>query len=55
VKVLPVKEIDERLDVCFRLLTSSSRTVHPRQQTLRALIDWSYNLLSEKSVYCCGA
>jgi predicted ATPase/class 3 adenylate cyclase len=48
VKVLPVKEIDERLDVCFRLLTSSSRTVHPRQQTLRALIDWSYNLLSEK-------
>lgn len=48
VKVLPVKEIDERLDVCFRLLVSSSRTAHPRQQTLRALIDWSYNLLLEK-------
>ncbi len=32
----------------FDLLTSGNRTALPRQQTLRALIDWSYNLLSEK-------
>jgi tetratricopeptide (TPR) repeat protein len=31
----------------FRLLTGGSRTALPRQQTLRALMDWSYNLLSE--------
>jgi predicted ATPase/class 3 adenylate cyclase len=48
VKVLPVEDIAQRLEVCFQLLVSSSRTAHPRQQTLRALIDWSYNLLSEK-------
>jgi predicted ATPase/class 3 adenylate cyclase len=47
VKMLPVEDIDRRLENCFRLLVSSSRTAHPRQQTLRALIDWSYDLLSE--------
>jgi predicted ATPase/class 3 adenylate cyclase len=47
VKMLPVEDIARRLEDCFRLLVSSSRTVQPRQQTLRALIDWSYNLLSE--------
>jgi len=36
-----------RLDDRFRLLTGGSRMVLPRQQTLRAAIDWSYNLLSE--------
>jgi predicted ATPase/DNA-binding SARP family transcriptional activator len=47
VKALPVDRIAERLDDRFRLLTGGSRTALPRQQTLRALIDWSYDLLSE--------
>jgi predicted ATPase/DNA-binding SARP family transcriptional activator len=34
-----------RLDDRFRLLTAGSRTAFPRQQTLRAVIDWSYDLL----------
>jgi predicted ATPase/class 3 adenylate cyclase/DNA-binding XRE family transcriptional regulator len=46
-KVLSPEEIAERLDDRFRLLTGGSRTALPRQQTLRAMIDWSYNLLSE--------
>jgi predicted ATPase/class 3 adenylate cyclase len=47
VKSLPVEQIAERLADRFRLLTGGSRTALPRQQTLRALIDWSYELLSE--------
>jgi predicted ATPase/class 3 adenylate cyclase len=47
VKALPVEKINERLDDRFRLLTGGSRTALPRQQTLRALIDWSYDLLTE--------
>ena len=47
VRALSVEEIAERLDDRFRLLTGGSRTALPRQQTLRALIDWSYQLLSE--------
>lgn len=47
VKVLTVEQIAMRLDDRFRLLTGGSRTALPRQQTLRALIDWSYNLLTE--------
>jgi predicted ATPase/DNA-binding SARP family transcriptional activator len=47
VKVLPVEQIAARLDDRFRLLTSGSRTALPRHQTLRALIDWSYDLLTE--------
>jgi len=46
VKVLSPEQIAARLDDQFRLLTGGSRTALPRQQTLRALIDWSYNLLS---------
>jgi hypothetical protein len=42
-----VEQIHTRLDDMFRLLTGGSRTALPRQQTLRALIDWSYDLLSE--------
>ena len=41
------EQIASRLDDRFRLLTGGSRTALPRQQTLRALIDWSYDLLSE--------
>jgi predicted ATPase len=47
VKLLSVEQISARLDDRFRLLTGGSRTALPRQQTLRALIDWSYDLLSE--------
>jgi predicted ATPase/class 3 adenylate cyclase/Tfp pilus assembly protein PilF len=47
IKALPPEQILQRLDDRFRLLTSGSRTALPRQQTLRALIDWSYDLLSE--------
>ena len=47
VKSLSVEEIKSRLDDNFRLLTGGSRSALPRQQTLRATIDWSNNLLSE--------
>jgi len=47
VKVLSPQQIAARLDDRFRLLTGGSRTALPRQQTLRAMIDWSYSLLSE--------
>jgi class 3 adenylate cyclase len=48
VKAMSVDQIATRLDDRFRLLTGGSRTALPRQQTLRAMIDWSYDLLSEK-------
>jgi predicted ATPase/DNA-binding SARP family transcriptional activator len=47
VKALSVQQIAARLDDRFRLLTGGSRTAMPRQQTLRALIDWSYDLLTD--------
>ncbi len=46
VPTLPVEEIAVRLGDCFRLLTRGSRTALPRQQTLRAAMDWGYHLLS---------
>ena len=48
VKALTVKQILARLDDRFRLLKGGSRTALPRQQTLRATIEWSYDLLREK-------
>ena len=45
VKALTPDQIAGRLDDRFRLLSGGSRTALPRQQTLRALIDWSYDLL----------
>ena len=47
-KILSVEKIHERLDDRFSLLTGGKRTALPRQQTLRALIDWSYDLLAEE-------
>ena len=47
VKALGVEDIANLLDDRFRLLTSGSRTALPRQQTLRAAMDWSYDLLGE--------
>ncbi len=46
VQMFSVEQIASRLDDRFRLLTGGSRTALPRQQTLRALIDWGYDLLS---------
>jgi len=46
VRALPVQAIAERLNDRFRLLTRGDRTALPRQQTLRALIDWSHDLLT---------
>jgi predicted ATPase/class 3 adenylate cyclase len=48
VKLLSPEQIAARLDDMFRLLIGGSRTALPRQQTLRALIDWSYDLLSDE-------
>ena len=45
-RALPLDEIDNRLDQRFRLLTGGHRTTPRRQQTLQALIDWSYDLLN---------
>jgi predicted ATPase len=47
VKLLSVAQRAARLDDCFQVLASGSRTALPRQQTLRAAIDWSYDLLTE--------
>lgn len=47
-KLLSAEQIAARLDDMFRLLVGGSRTALPRQQTLRALIDWSYDLLSDE-------
>ena len=47
-RMLTPRQIADRLDDRFRLLTSGSRTVLPRQQTLRAVVDWSWDLLDEE-------
>lgn len=47
-RMLSVEQIAGRLNDRFRLLTGGRRTALPRQQTLQALIDWSWNLLEEK-------
>ncbi|MGB7049455.1 MAG: helix-turn-helix domain-containing protein [Candidatus Cybelea sp.] len=46
VNVLPLNEIVEKLTDRFQILTGGERTALPRQQTMRATIDWSYDLLS---------
>ena len=46
VRALAVGQIDARLSDRFHLLTGGDRTALPRQQTLRACIDWSYDLLT---------
>ncbi len=44
-RALPLATLAERLDDRFRLLSQGARTALPRQQTLRAVVDWSYDLL----------
>jgi predicted ATPase/DNA-binding XRE family transcriptional regulator len=53
-RLLTLEQIVARLDDCFGLLTNGSRTALPRHQTLQALVDWSYELLSppERSLLC---
>lgn len=46
VRVLSVEQIAARLDDRFRLLGTGERTAPPRQRTLRAAMDWSYDLLT---------
>jgi len=46
--LLAVEQILERLDDRFNLLTGGFRTALPRHQTLRAMIEWSYNMLLEQ-------
>ncbi|HJT55172.1 MAG TPA: tetratricopeptide repeat protein [Ktedonobacteraceae bacterium] len=47
-RMLAVEQIAERLDDRFHLLTTGHAAALPRQQTLRATIDWSYDLLNEQ-------
>jgi predicted ATPase len=46
--MLGVEKLAQKLDERFRVLTGGRRTALPRQQTLRATLDWSYGLLSER-------
>ncbi|MFI9355501.1 BTAD domain-containing putative transcriptional regulator [Streptomyces lydicus] len=46
-RLLTPRQLADRLDDRFRLLTSGSRTLLPRQQTLRAVVDWSWDLTGE--------
>lgn len=46
VKILSIPNLAQRLDERFKSLTGGSRTALPRQKTLGALIDWSYDLLT---------
>ena len=46
-RMLTVDQISQRLSDSFRLLTGGSRTALPRQQTLLATVDWSYQLLTD--------
>jgi non-specific serine/threonine protein kinase len=57
VRILSIDQIRARLDDRFRLLTGSSRTAMPRQQTLHAMIQWSYDQLAadEQRLFRCLA
>ncbi|MFK4086457.1 BTAD domain-containing putative transcriptional regulator [Kribbella sp. NPDC020789] len=46
-RTMSLEQLADRLDDVFRLLTGGSRTALPRQRTLRAVIDWSWQLLSD--------
>jgi predicted ATPase len=48
IKALTVEQIAGRLDDCFRLLTGGSRSGMTRQQTLKATLDWSFDLLTPR-------
>jgi len=48
VKVLSIPNLAQRLNERFKILTGGSRSALPRQKTLSALIDWSYDLLTQQ-------
>ncbi len=50
-RVMSVTELDARLDQRFAILTGGSRAALPRQQTLRAMVDWSWELLNAAERY----
>jgi predicted ATPase/class 3 adenylate cyclase len=54
VRAMSMEQLDQRLDQRFHLITGGSRMAPRRQQTLRALIDWSYDLLdpAEMAMLC---
>jgi predicted ATPase len=54
VGLLTVEQIAERLEDSLGLLSVGHRTAVPRQQTLRAMLEWSHELLSktEKTLFC---
>jgi predicted ATPase/DNA-binding SARP family transcriptional activator len=47
IRALPLSALADRIDDRFRLLTGGARTALPRHQTLRAVVDWSHDLLFE--------
>jgi predicted ATPase/class 3 adenylate cyclase len=47
VRSLAIADINKRLNDRYKILTGGDRTLQARQQTLRALVDWSYDLLEE--------
>src|SRR3984957_19514573 len=46
-RTMSIDQLASRLDDRFRLLTSGSRTALPRHRTLRAMVDWSWELLTD--------
>src|SRR5262249_62058106 len=46
-RTMSVEQLASRLDDRFRLLTSGSRTALPQHKTLRAVVDWSWELLTD--------
>ena len=46
-RTMSIDQLASRLDDRFRLLTSGSRTAWPRHKTLRAVVDWSWELLTD--------
>jgi len=46
-RTMTIDQLANRLDDRFRLLTGGSRTAWPRHKTLRAVVDWSWELLTE--------
>ncbi|HEY4260768.1 MAG TPA: winged helix-turn-helix domain-containing protein, partial [Schlesneria sp.] len=48
VRTLPIEKITERMNDVFRLLAGGDRTALPRHQTMRALVDWSFELLTAR-------
>jgi predicted ATPase/DNA-binding SARP family transcriptional activator len=54
---MPIEQLYQRIDERFRLLTAGSRTALPRHQTLRAVVDWSWDLctVDERDMWRCLA